>query len=150
MPDLIKVELVPSTSFGKNLRDRFKSSDWDLIRRYCYKISFHVCQLCGGVGPKHPVEAHEVWSYHEGVQRLEDIMCLCPACHLAHHPGFANTQGRGQEALHTLMRVNQWTEEQARDHVNEAALVWEKRSKRPWMLDISQATTLLAELKGET
>jgi hypothetical protein len=82
-----------------------------------------------------------------GTQTLEDIMCLCPDCHLAHHPGFAATIGKEQVALSQLMKVNEWSKAQAMQHHDDAFKIWQERSKRKWILDISPATKLLAALK---
>lgn len=142
----IIVELIPRTSFGKNIRSNFKIGDWDILRRYCYREANYVCQFCNGVGPNHPVEAHEVWQYENGVQKIVDLLALCPSCHIAHHPGFARTQGRCAEARSQLMKINQWSARQAQEHIDNAYLVWESRSQQTWVLDLSLAQKMLDHL----
>jgi len=142
----ISVELIPRTSFGTNLRSKFRVGDWDTLRRYCYREANYCCQLCGGVGPNHPVEAHELWEYNDGIQKIVDLLALCPTCHIAHHPGFARTQGRCAEARAQLMKVNQWSAEDAQDHIDKAFLVWEDRSQIEWKLDLTLAQQMLDHL----
>ena len=60
----LTIELVPDTVHGANLRSRLPASDWNIIRKYCYKQAGNKCEVCGGEGRAHLVEAHEVWEGH--------------------------------------------------------------------------------------
>lgn len=144
---LIQVELIPSTSFGNNLRSHFKPREWDLLRRHCYRENDYLCQICHGRGRKHPVEAHELWRYEGTTQTIWDLLCLCPACHMAHHPGFMRTQGREEEAILQTMKVNQWTRAQVAEHYEHAKQVWIERSKIRWTLNLTPARKLLDYLE---
>lgn len=85
----LTIELVPSTSWFSNLRSLLSSEEWDKIRRGCYKNANYKCEICSGVGPKHPVECHETWEYDEkqGIQKLIGLIALCPSCHEVKHVG---------------------------------------------------------------
>lgn len=92
----LEIELVPSSSWGNNLRDEANLSrgDWDTLRRGCYERAGHKCEICGGVSwrtyggkRKKIVECHEIWSYEGGVQRLEGLVALCSKCHRVKHIG---------------------------------------------------------------
>lgn len=135
----LQVELVPSTSWGNNLRALLTRSQWDKLRRATYKKAGNRCEICGGKGRRHPVECHEIWSYDEidCVQKLEGLIALCPACHLCKHPGFAETIGKLPVVYKQLMKVNEISRQEARDILVEAMRLWHKRSKKPWSLDLS-------------
>ena len=136
------IELVPSTSWGDNLRSRVPREDWDRIRKQTYRQAGYICEICGDKGPEWPVEAHEVWGYNDQtrVQKLVRTIALCPACHEVKH--FGRTQRlEGPDAVQRMMghlcRVNRWSPSQARDHVKEAFQVWQQRSQETWSLDLS-------------
>ncbi|NBO56191.1 MAG: HNH endonuclease, partial [Actinobacteria bacterium] len=133
------IELVPKTAWGDNLRSRFKASEWDALRHASYARAGHKCEICGGVGKKHPVECHEIWTYDDAthVQTLHGLISLCPNCHEVKHFGRARVTGNEARAFAHLVKVNDWTDRQARDHINEAFSTWQRRSQHPWTLDIS-------------
>ena len=95
------------------------SDDWDLVRRAVYRQAGNRCEVCGGRGPRHPVECHEVWVYDDQrhVQRLERMIALCPACHECKHMGHANVTGHGARARRHLAQVNGWSASQVERYV---------------------------------
>ncbi len=136
---MLTIELVPVSTWGDNLRSRFKPSAWDRLRRECYAAAGHKCEVCGGVGPKHPVEAHEVWDYdgETHTQRLVRLIALCPACHEVKHFGRAMNEGNMQRAFEHLRRVNGWSPNEAEAHVQAAFKLWAARCAHEWTIDIS-------------
>ena len=136
---ILRVELVPATSWGANLRSALPRSDWDRLRKKAYRLAGYKCEICGGKGPKHPVECHEVWEYDDErhVQRLERLIALCPACHEVKHFGRAETMGQSERAFVHLMRVNGWTNGTAQGHLYQAFDKWRSRSFHQWKLDLS-------------
>lgn len=104
-----------------------------------YALASHKCEICGGVGPQHPVECHEVWLYDDKkkIQRLDRMIALCPACHEVKHMGFAHVQGRGEEAAIHLAKINGMTQRQAEKYVSECFAIWAERSNHEWKLDLS-------------
>jgi 5-methylcytosine-specific restriction endonuclease McrA len=137
-PARLTIELVPKTSWYNNVRALVDELGWDRIRRQVYRQADYRCEICGGKGPEHPVECHEVWRYDDRthVQTLVRMIALCPACHQAKHIGFANVKGKGAQARAHLARVNGWTPERADAYINEAFQVWAQRSGGPWTLDL--------------
>jgi hypothetical protein len=135
----LTIELVPATSWGDNLRTRLRAAQWDKIRRKVYADAGSKCQICGGVGPRHPVECHEIWSYDDsrGVQALAGLIALCPACHEVKHMGYAEVTGNGRRARAHLALINGWTDDQAWKHRCDAMREWSRRSKRDWDVDLS-------------
>jgi hypothetical protein len=134
----LTIELVPSTSWYHNVRGLVDEPVWDRIRRKVYRQAGYRCELCGGRGPAHPVECHEVWRYDDQTrtQTLVGMIGLCPACHQVKHFGLANVRGRGAEARGHLMRVNRWAPEQADAYIDQVFQVWEQRSQQAWTLDL--------------
>lgn len=135
----LTIELVPQTCWFSNVRDQVPPRDWDRIRRQVYENAGRRCEVCGGRGPRHPVECHEVWEYDEaaGVQRLVRMIALCPACHEVKHIGLAGIRGRADLAREHLAQVNGWSSGVADQYIEEAFATWRSRSARPWSLDIS-------------
>lgn len=139
---MLTLELVPSTSWGDNLRSRLSRSEWDVVRRKTYRNANFVCEICGGVGNRHPVEAHEIWSYDDvnHVQTLAGMIALCPTCHMAKHIGRTLTVASEQRqdwVLNHIMRVNHWTESLLLKELERAFAQHAERSQHEWTLDIS-------------
>lgn len=135
----LTVELVPQSQWGLNLRSELSSGEWNRLRRSVYKDADYKCEICGGVGPKHPVECHERWDYNEETktQTLVGLIALCPPCHEVKHIGRSMSIGKGSLALAHLMEVNGWDEDETTLYVEGAFEVWERRSAEDWTLDIS-------------
>jgi hypothetical protein len=135
----LTIELVPSTAWYSNVRSNVTPAEWDVLRKECYKKAGYKCEVCGGKGPNHPVECHEIWEYDDGdcTQTLGGLIALCPDCHSTKHFGFARVSGKEKEAKLHLMKVNDLTEEQADKYIEEVFMIWEERSKYDWTLDIS-------------
>jgi hypothetical protein len=136
-PPSLYVDLVPQTAWASNLRSVLSEEEWGVCKRLAYARAGHRCEVCGGRGPKWPVEAHERWDYDDagGVQTLVDLVALCPDCHEASHMGLASVNGRMEAALAHMARVNGWTAAQAREHARAAFAAWSARSDRRWLLD---------------
>jgi len=135
----LSLDLVPRTCWFSNLRSELPATEWDRLRREQYARAGYRCEVCGGVGPRHPVECHEVWNYTEfpGVQHLDGLVSLCPACHEVKHLGLAQHRGRFPQALDHFMRVNDLGSEEALRRVQAAFGEWAERSTLEWDLDVS-------------
>lgn len=139
----LKVELVPATSWGDNLRSRMTKAQWDRIRKNQYRLANHQCELCGQKGTQQgynwPVECHEVWEYDDirHTQKLVRLIALCPLCHQVKHFGLTQLRGNRRRAIEHLEWVNGWRRDQAENHVVEAFKVWQRRSQHGWGLDVS-------------
>lgn len=135
----LAVELVPQPLWELNLRSELRPKDWDKVRKATYAAAGHKCELCGGVGRKHPVECHEIWEYDDTnhVQKLVGVEALCPQCHRTKHFGLAVQMGQGDMCKAHMMRVNRWTSAQADAHLTQAFDVWRQRSAVSWTLDLT-------------
>lgn len=134
----LTIELVPSSCWYSNVRSNVSASVWNRLKQITSKNAGHCCEVCGGRGARWPVECHEIWHYDDetGTQQLCGLVALCPACHEVKHIGLARTRGRGEQALRHLERVNGWTREQAELYIEASFIIWERRSRRAWKLDL--------------
>lgn len=135
----LTIELVPKTCWFSNVESNVTPSQWNKLKKISSQEANHRCKICGGKGPKWPVECHEIWEYDDSrlVQTLKGLISLCPSCHSAKHMGFAQLCGREVEITCHLAIVNKWSYEFACEYISEQFKVWENRSKYTWLLDIS-------------
>lgn len=136
---LLTVELVPRTCWFSNVRSEVSPEEWDRLREATYRRAGNRCEVCGGRGPRWPVEAHEIWRYNDTArtQTLLGLIALCPACHRVKHIGLAEAKGHGRSAIKHLARVNGWSVEDAEAYVEVQFEIWSRRSHHDWTLDIS-------------
>lgn len=134
----LTIELVPKSQWFTNLRSELTKGQWDRLRKACYKRAGYRCEVCGGVGPKHPVECHEIWDFDDErqIQRLDGLIALCPSCHQVKHIGFAFKRGKGDQVLAHLAKVNGWSLDQAAEYAAYAFLQWKVRSSLKYTLDL--------------
>ncbi len=142
----ISVELVPEPMHYINLRSALPEH-WDEIRKTVYRRAGYRCEICGGKGDKHPVEAHELWDYDDKrhVMSLKRCIALCPTCHLCHHLGYANVSGQTEKAEAWLQRINGFSNDELRDYVEYVFNVYKRRSRYEWRLDIERVRRYFAE-----
>lgn len=135
----LTIELVPKTSFFNNVRQAVSSTNWDILKKMTYKKANYKCEICGGKGYKHPVEAHEIWHYDDNqhIQTLMGLIALCPTCHLTKHLGFAQIQGKEKDVIKQLMKVNQWNNEQTHLYIEAIWEIWYFRSQFQWQLNLA-------------
>lgn len=139
------VDLVPRTCWFTNVRTCVSERDWERLRRMILRRAEHRCEACRAPEDRDRrlwLEAHERWAYDDftGVQALRRLVCLCSACHLSTHFGYANVTGRTDEALDHLRAVTGMTHEQATQHIASAEQLWIERSRQAWSLDLTMLT----------
>lgn len=141
----LTIEMVPPSSWYNNLRSQLSREQWDTIRKTCYANAGYVCEICGGIGPSHPVECHEIWLYDDEscTQILCGVVALCPQCHAVKHFGLSVNTGKGEECCAHLMKVNGWDLGQLEKYVHEVVQEYEKRKALKWKVDTSFADELL-------
>lgn len=134
----LTIELVPKTCWFSNVRSNSTQNQWNQLKKMTFRKAGYLCEICGGKGPKWPVECHEIWHYDDEalIQKLEGLIALCPSCHKVKHMGFAQISGKDIEASCHLAIVNGWTYKAACQYIEEQFDIWEKRSKYDWLLDI--------------
>lgn len=149
------VDLVPRSCWFTNVRYCIEPKDWDRLRKFVYERAGNKCECCGIAGDADsPLAAHERWDFDltKKTQRLMRIIALCEACHETTHMGFANINGRGNEATQHLMEVTGMAQLEADSHIKQAFDLWEQRNKIDWVLDLSIITNsgIMLIKKAET
>jgi len=147
----LTIELVPQTSWCKNVRSVITPKEWDNIRREVYKNANYRCEICSGAGKKWPVECHEVWLYDDKThtQELAGFKALCPACHQVKHLGLTMNKGKGMEATYHLSRVNFWSFQMSVLYIHEAFAKWNERNEYEWSINLSVLDVLQKKQLGE-
>jgi 5-methylcytosine-specific restriction endonuclease McrA len=136
---ILSLDLVPSSCWFSNVRSHVTKAQWDHIRKQVYSEAWYVCEICGGEGKNHPVEAHEVWNYNDKnhIQKLERMIALCPNCHSVKHFGLSTIRGIEDKAIKHFMVINKINKKKATKHIDEVFDLWRQRSQFKWNLDIS-------------
>ncbi|MCD8306959.1 MAG: HNH endonuclease [Clostridia bacterium] len=134
----LEFELVPESCWYSNLRSILSKEQWDVVRRDAYARAGGRCMICGK--PVKRLEAHERWSYDEKnkVQKLEDVVAVCRACHEVIHIGRTQLMGREKEASEHYMKVNGCSYAEYRKALGEANAAHQRRNKvDEWKLDLT-------------
>ena len=142
---MLTIELVPKTAWFKNLRSELPRMQWDKLRKATYSAAGNHCEVCGGKGPKWPVECHEIWIYDDikHTQTLTGLIALCPSCHQVKHMGLARIRGKEEEATQHLMKVNHFNRYEANSFIEKAFILWEERGKNNWKINYEWVNTVL-------
>lgn len=137
----LAIELVPVSCWYRNVRANVSPLTWSALQRLAFAAAGGRCEICGGVGPTHPVECHEVWHFDDRlrVQRLDRLIALCPLCHRVKHMGFTLAQGRAdrtEEALAWFCRINDVGPAVAVSHIQSVFAEYQARSQHRYQLDV--------------
>ena len=162
----LTLNLIPGTMWGKNVRAVVSDTIWANLRWFYgatldppkrFEIDFSeellaprrilYCSICND--ERRSLELHEEWSFDDDakVQRLDEFLAICPRCHLAKHIGLAQKNGRGEEALDHLSRVNSLSKDEAIAVVYEALAKWRERSSHEYQLDLSHLGTIIPKTR---
>lgn len=136
------IDMIPKTSYFKNVRTLFKKEDWNLIRHHIYKRTDNRCECCGCKRSKY-LDAHERWSYdfETGIQKLERIIALCKLCHSATHYGHSKIMKNNINNINEhLKKIKNINDDELDSHIKEARNIWKERNKIQWKLDFSIIT----------
>lgn len=136
----LKIQMIPVTSFYKNVRSNIAQTEWDRIRRDIYKQSNYECDICKGKGDEHPVECHELWDYDSKtrVQKLVGFQSICPSCHEVIHIGRTSTLGttKKEKAYEHFKTINNLNDEDAKLIANYFKDEWITRCGVKWSLNL--------------
>lgn len=135
MPKLT-IELIPQTSFFKNIRSLVSQTKWNKIKKIVFKKANYKCEICNGQGNKHPVECHEIWDYKDGIQKLKGLIALCPKCHMVKHYGYTQIRGLEHVAIAHIQKINNWTKKETIIYIQQCFKIWRIRSQKHWKLNM--------------
>jgi len=139
----LTAELVPSTVWFSSLYRLLPREVWDNLREGIIRRNGRKCQICGET--KGTMNLHEKWNYDDlnHVQKLDGFILLCRMCHHVKHIGLAGilaNEGKldYNEVIRHFCKVNNCSEKEFTEHVNEAFVIWGKRSQHPWKQDFGE------------
>ncbi len=149
-------EIIPKTAWHANLRSEFTDESWIALRKHFSREYGYRCAITNTVGPNHPVELHDTWSFDDEkhIQKLEAFLPLSPAVHACMHPGYANVIERIDEVYKTMVEWNSklednYTEATAKAEIAKAFEVWKARSEVEWEVDLSLLEDIPVEVVFE-
>ena len=134
----LNFELIPDGCWYSNLRSVLSPAQWDAVRKDAYARADGRCMICGA--PSRRLEAHERWSFDEarGIQKLTDVVAVCPACHAVIHIGRTQLKGDERAACEHFMKVNGATYAEYRKALGQANEAHIRRNRvSEWVLDLS-------------
>jgi len=135
------IDMIPKTSYFKNVRSIFSENDWNLIRHHIYERSYHRCECCGVKRFKY-LDAHERWIYDNETktQKLIRIIALCRLCHQSTHFGHSKKTKNIDKIKEHLKKVKKINDEELDKHIEESYNIWRERNKIEWKIDTSIIT----------
>ncbi len=136
------VDLIPSSSWYTNVRKYIDDVDWERIKEICKIRTGYKCEICRtspNFSEKNYLECHERFLFDKDArtQTLVRLICVCSKCHQVIHFGLSQIQGREDEAMAHLMKVNKWDFKRASEHIANRFGLWELKSEMSWELDLS-------------
>lgn len=144
----IKIQLIPKTCYGKNLRSVLPSHKWQQLSRLVRSNSNGVCEICGmQVSSISEMDAHEVWAFEKRknkkgkikyVQRLVKIQASCKLCHKAAHIGHSSYGDDYERVVDHYLCVNGCKYSKFVKKQRRAYQKFLKRSEHKWKLDINK------------
>ena len=138
IPLILRIQLIPKSTWGVNVRSKVKKSDWDKIRKAVYEKANMECHICEE--KYESLDAHEVWEFDEEnhIQKLVEIIGICKACHNTIHYGRANMIGTQKEARDHFLKVNECDMVDWQNEVLQARVDGLRRNEiTDWKLDLS-------------
>ena len=133
----LKFEIVPDGCWYSNLRTILPKKMWDVVRKDAYLRADGKCMICSRKATR--LEAHERWSYDEenGIQKLEDVIAVCHACHSVIHIGRTQLLGDEEKAIAHFCKVNKCS---YADYIKELGKANEQHRRRnqisEWGVDL--------------
>jgi len=132
------IDMIPKTSYFKNVRYCFSNNDWDIIRNHIYNRVNNRCECCGVKRSKF-LEAHERWQYdyETNTQKLIRIIALCKLCQQATHYGHSKMKKDITKINEHIKKVKKINDEELKEHIKDAYDIWKERNKVEWKIDLS-------------
>lgn len=132
----LKIEPIPSTTWGVSLANKLEPKEWDKIRHEVYYRAKYKCDICRAPG----WNCHEVWTFRKigkkkGIQRLVGVTNLCDLCHNCVHYGRSSQvyKNKYMERLKKhFMKVNGITERQFLLYLEGVKRISYDRADRSW------------------
>ena len=162
----LEVDLIPANAWGRNVRAVVSESTWyslrvkfgsepayssetdaafptihdklDLDENIQEDTKLLLCGVCGKTVPD-GLHLHEKWKFDDEnlIQMLVGFIPVCEDCHNAIHFGRSSMVGLRDKAYLHLKNINDWSDEQTKNHIKKAFDEWKKREQLHYQLDLS-------------
>jgi predicted HNH restriction endonuclease len=151
----LDIELLPESSWNKNVRNMMGRDEWDKLRKKVYKLYKNKCGICGFkslrlVEPmtrRGKLHCHEIWEFDDEkhTQTLTGFIALCELCHAIKHIGFAKIRAdRGELSWDKLVghycKVNKCSRKDFKKDHKKAIELFKKRSRYDWEVRLSEVS----------
>jgi hypothetical protein len=149
----LTIELVPETSWWKNIRDEVSDYKWNKLSKQIQKNANYKCEICGRRKGEELTRlyCHEKWEYneHTKIQKLVELQSLCFQCHCVKHIGFTRLHHKDilDEIIQHFLNINGVSMDEFKKHDHESVLIWKERSKIEWEIDLGEFSSLVEEMK---
>ena len=144
----LEIDMIPQTSWGRNLRQVLPPSKWNGIRESLLEKCGYKCMICSSADR---LQCDEVWEYDDRrrIQTLTSIRVLCSLCHHVKHIGLAGILAeRGQldfeKVVRHFMAVNNCDVHTFKEHAVRAVKSWKERSQFNWKIDCGDYKHLIS------
>lgn len=148
----LAIELLPESSWGRNLRDVISPYRWQKLSQAIQKNADYKCEICGrkkGGGEITRLNCHEVWEFDEvsKVQRLIGLQALCFECHCGKHIGYSLSQEwiDTNKIIEHILRTNKISLNEYKQHEKEAYELWAERCQIEWIIDYGEWNYLVEQ-----
>lgn len=142
----LKIELIPKTAYGQNLRSIMPAIKWQQLSRVIRNNANLKCEICGEqVNSIANLDAHEVWRFIKirkksgkiiRKQQLKCIVAVCKKCHRVIHIGRTSYGKHYDEAVEHFLNVNHCRYSKFKKAEQKAYRKWSRRSQHKWKLDV--------------
>lgn len=143
----LTIELVPTTLWGKNIREYIGQKAWKEIKNIIFEQEGKKCYICNFKGL---LDLHETWHYDDvnKIQKLVALHHLCKKCHAIKHLGFSFLTDEGEYSLKSIglnkemiinhyCKINNCSKKDFEEHKDEAFKIQSERSLYEWKQDIN-------------
>lgn len=148
---MVFLNLIPKQLWFLNLRKILTKQRWKSISDSIKEEFNYTCVCCNidlkKLKMKKYFHAHEVWIFDDKnlTATLKAIICVCSYCHNVIHIGYSSIKGEYKKSLHHMMKVNNWTYEEANSYIEFSFEQWNQRSNKKWTLIIEDKNLLTFE-----
>lgn len=139
----LNVEFTPKSCWCKKIQYAVKWCDRTRLNDYVLGRVNRTCETCNVQDTQLEYHMHGRWIYNEEThtQKLVRLMALCDACNTATHFGTAHFNGRKNDAISQLKKVNTFSDEQVQQHIDDAYAFVKTLNQHKWTVDLSLLTS---------
>jgi hypothetical protein len=126
MKNKLQIELVPSTSWFKDVKSTVPKIVWDDIKKQRFKRAEGKCEICGDSVDsqcrKLKLKCTELWGFNDEMktQILFSVIAVCPNCYKVKNFGRITKKSDLFLVVRQLMKVNGMSISEAVSHIRES------------------------------